>query len=97
MMRAKGASACKNNAMSQKREVSIYKKALTCGALVVNNGDQLGLLNRKDERHPQRGFELAERYRPEMTPLSTETSLELDRRHVWHPYASMIDPPPVLP
>ncbi|MBI5062121.1 MAG: adenosylmethionine--8-amino-7-oxononanoate transaminase [Desulfatitalea sp.] len=32
-----------------------------------------------------------------MTPLSTETSLELDRRHVWHPYASMIDPPPVLP
>ncbi|MBI5897244.1 MAG: aminotransferase class III-fold pyridoxal phosphate-dependent enzyme, partial [Desulfobacterales bacterium] len=32
-----------------------------------------------------------------MTPFSEEKILELDRRHVWHPYASMVDPPPVLP
>lgn len=32
-----------------------------------------------------------------MTSFSIENLLEIDRRHVWHPYASMVDSPPVLP
>ena len=31
------------------------------------------------------------------TDLSTEQMLALDKQHIWHPYASMIDPPPVYP
>ena len=32
-----------------------------------------------------------------MTLFPIENLLEMDRRHVWHPYAAMVDPPPVLP
>jgi len=32
-----------------------------------------------------------------MTSFSNENLLDMDRRHVWHPYAAMVDPPPVLP
>ncbi len=32
-----------------------------------------------------------------MPPFAIENILELDRRHVWHPYAAMVDPPPVFP
>ena len=30
-------------------------------------------------------------------PMSAETMLELDRRHVWHPYSSFLNPTPVFP
>jgi len=30
-------------------------------------------------------------------PLSAEALLELDRRHVWHPYSSFLNPTPVFP
>lgn len=32
-----------------------------------------------------------------LSPLATQTLLDLDRQHVWHPYASSIDAPPCYP
>jgi adenosylmethionine-8-amino-7-oxononanoate aminotransferase len=29
--------------------------------------------------------------------LSTEQLLQLDQQHIWHPYASQINPPPAYP
>ncbi len=32
-----------------------------------------------------------------MNPKDIQQLLDFDRNHIWHPYASMIDPPPMIP